>query len=336
MPFGLGLGILFLALYPGRSANKFGLLTGQIVSVDNAQLGLLIAIRLVVIVAPAGDLAAAELRQRRRRRRRGPAGLPAARSPSSSWCCSDSPSPSRSRSSARCSCSRCSSRRPPRRCGSPRRRSRTAAVECRLRGVLGGRRHPARRRGWPADQPVRHDHLVRHLPRLPHRRSAPHASASTARRARRVARKLESPHEAQHLAAGSGARGPRLRRRVRERPGSALQRCARRGRPSGSPPCIGPSPISRGRVRPIRCSPTEGESLYRACTPGQHHHHLICRGCGLTVEIEANEVEAVGHAASLPSTGSARPATSSTSSGTAPSAPPKATAQLASVRARTS
>ena len=31
MPFGLGLGILFLALYPGRSANKFGLLTGQIV-----------------------------------------------------------------------------------------------------------------------------------------------------------------------------------------------------------------------------------------------------------------------------------------------------------------
>ncbi|MBK4348712.1 Fur family transcriptional regulator [Lacisediminihabitans changchengi] len=35
----------------------------------------------------------------------------------------------------------------------------------------------------------------------------------------------------------------------------------------------------------------EGESLYRACTPGQHHHHLICRNCGLTVEIEADEVE---------------------------------------------
>jgi len=35
----------------------------------------------------------------------------------------------------------------------------------------------------------------------------------------------------------------------------------------------------------------EGESLYRAClTPG-HHHHLICRSCGLTVEIEAAEVE---------------------------------------------
>lgn len=35
----------------------------------------------------------------------------------------------------------------------------------------------------------------------------------------------------------------------------------------------------------------EGESLYRACTPGTHHHHLICRKCGLTVEIEADAVE---------------------------------------------
>jgi Fur family ferric uptake transcriptional regulator len=36
----------------------------------------------------------------------------------------------------------------------------------------------------------------------------------------------------------------------------------------------------------------DGESIYRACTPNSHHHHLICRGCGLTVEIEAHEVEA--------------------------------------------
>ena len=35
----------------------------------------------------------------------------------------------------------------------------------------------------------------------------------------------------------------------------------------------------------------EGEALYRACTPGSHHHHLICRHCGLTVEIEARAVE---------------------------------------------
>jgi len=36
----------------------------------------------------------------------------------------------------------------------------------------------------------------------------------------------------------------------------------------------------------------DGESLYRACTPGSHHHHLICRNCGKTVEITADEVEA--------------------------------------------
>jgi len=51
MPFGLGLGILFLALYPGRSANKFGLLTGQIISVDIPQLGLLVTLSVVVLVA---------------------------------------------------------------------------------------------------------------------------------------------------------------------------------------------------------------------------------------------------------------------------------------------
>ena len=33
-----------------------------------------------------------------------------------------------------------------------------------------------------------------------------------------------------------------------------------------------------------------GESLYRACTP-THHHHLICRRCGRTVELEAAAVE---------------------------------------------
>lgn len=49
MPFGLGLGILFLALYKGRSANKFGLLTGQIVSVDNPQLLFLLVISVIVI-----------------------------------------------------------------------------------------------------------------------------------------------------------------------------------------------------------------------------------------------------------------------------------------------
>lgn len=35
----------------------------------------------------------------------------------------------------------------------------------------------------------------------------------------------------------------------------------------------------------------EGESGYRLCGTGAHHHHLICRSCGRTVEIEAREVE---------------------------------------------
>ncbi|MFD5214222.1 metal ABC transporter permease [Microbacterium sp. NPDC058345] len=49
MPFGLGLGILFLSLYEGRSANRFGLLTGQIVSVSSPDLGWLIGISIVVL-----------------------------------------------------------------------------------------------------------------------------------------------------------------------------------------------------------------------------------------------------------------------------------------------
>ncbi|MDX6317454.1 MAG: zinc/manganese transport system permease protein [Nocardioidaceae bacterium] len=50
MPFGLGLGILFLALYHGRAANKFGLLTGQIVAVDTTGLRTL-AITAVLVLA---------------------------------------------------------------------------------------------------------------------------------------------------------------------------------------------------------------------------------------------------------------------------------------------
>jgi len=50
MPFGLGIGILALALYEGRAANKFGLLTGQIIAVDDPQVIWLIAIALFVSV----------------------------------------------------------------------------------------------------------------------------------------------------------------------------------------------------------------------------------------------------------------------------------------------
>lgn len=34
----------------------------------------------------------------------------------------------------------------------------------------------------------------------------------------------------------------------------------------------------------------EGELAYKLCEPG-HHHHLICEGCGLVVEIPSCEVE---------------------------------------------
>jgi zinc/manganese transport system permease protein len=50
MPFGLGLGILFLSLYDGRSANRFSLLTGQIVSVSSPDLGWLLGISIVVLL----------------------------------------------------------------------------------------------------------------------------------------------------------------------------------------------------------------------------------------------------------------------------------------------
>jgi zinc/manganese transport system permease protein len=51
MPFGLGLGVLFLSLYHGRAANKFGLLTGQIVAVDTPELTALIVTAIVVVGA---------------------------------------------------------------------------------------------------------------------------------------------------------------------------------------------------------------------------------------------------------------------------------------------
>jgi Fur family ferric uptake transcriptional regulator len=36
--------------------------------------------------------------------------------------------------------------------------------------------------------------------------------------------------------------------------------------------------------------PPGGEHLYRRCSDG-HHHHLVCRGCGATVEVLGPTVE---------------------------------------------
>ncbi len=49
LAFGLGLGVLMLALYEGRSANKFGLLVGSIVSVDSTNLVVLSIATLLVL-----------------------------------------------------------------------------------------------------------------------------------------------------------------------------------------------------------------------------------------------------------------------------------------------
>jgi len=34
----------------------------------------------------------------------------------------------------------------------------------------------------------------------------------------------------------------------------------------------------------------DGEAIYRRCS-GSHHHHLVCRSCGATVEVEGPAVE---------------------------------------------
>jgi len=43
-----------------------------------------------------------------------------------------------------------------------------------------------------------------------------------------------------------------------------------------------------GKVDVLRTG--EGESVYRRCSTS-HHHHLVCRSCGRTVEVEGPAVE---------------------------------------------
>ena len=35
----------------------------------------------------------------------------------------------------------------------------------------------------------------------------------------------------------------------------------------------------------------DGEAVYRRCASSTHHHHLVCRDCGRSVEIEGPAVE---------------------------------------------
>jgi Fur family transcriptional regulator, ferric uptake regulator len=45
----------------------------------------------------------------------------------------------------------------------------------------------------------------------------------------------------------------------------------------------------QGEVDMLRTD--DGESVYRRCSTGSHHHHLVCRSCGRTVEVEGPTVE---------------------------------------------
>jgi Fur family ferric uptake transcriptional regulator len=44
-----------------------------------------------------------------------------------------------------------------------------------------------------------------------------------------------------------------------------------------------------GRVDVLRTD--DGEAVYRACASSVHHHHLVCRKCGRTVEVAGPDVE---------------------------------------------
>ena len=35
----------------------------------------------------------------------------------------------------------------------------------------------------------------------------------------------------------------------------------------------------------------DGESMYRRCESDEHHHHLVCRSCGYTVELANDQLE---------------------------------------------
>lgn len=47
--------------------------------------------------------------------------------------------------------------------------------------------------------------------------------------------------------------------------------------------------VDRGEVDMIRRD--DGETVYRRCATEAHHHHLVCRDCGRTVEIAGQEIE---------------------------------------------
>ena len=45
----------------------------------------------------------------------------------------------------------------------------------------------------------------------------------------------------------------------------------------------------RGELDAVRRS--DGEVIYRKCVTDDHHHHVVCRRCGYSVEIENEDLE---------------------------------------------
>ncbi len=48
--------------------------------------------------------------------------------------------------------------------------------------------------------------------------------------------------------------------------------------------------VDAGQVDALRSD--DGEVVYRRCATEAHHHHLVCRTCGRSEEVEGPEVEA--------------------------------------------
>ena len=146
---------------------------------------------------------------------------------------------------------------------------------------LPARRPPAR----PARGPLRRarpSHDAGGWPRLDARDRGEGGAAVTGR---------DEPAAPAHPAAGRRGRRARRRRRLHVGPGPA--------RPAARPRAhkVGLATVYRalqtladqGEVDVLRTD--DGESVYRRCSTGAHHHHLVCRSCGRTVEVEGPTVE---------------------------------------------
>ena len=173
------------------------------------------------------------------------------------------------------------------------------------RGVPGA---PGRARPGRAPRPRTRAGLrpPRRRPRRP--RGLP-ARRSPARRARGPLRRARAPRGSRGPSRGGAAMTDQMqteRRPTRQRAaiaealtGSREFRSAQdiHAAMAGSGTKVGLATVYRnlqamaadGEVDVIRTP--EGECVYRACATEQHHHHVVCRSCGLAVDVTGDAVE---------------------------------------------